>query len=54
MRFDNSRHIPEGFEIKTVTLRQKADGWFVSVRMETQGIANISVIPNGEIKTITG
>ncbi len=52
--FYNSRPIPEGFEIKTVTARQKAEGWLVSVRIETQGIPNISVIPKGEIKTITG
>ncbi len=34
MRFYNSRSIPDGFQIKTATVRQKADGWYVSLRIE--------------------
>ena len=32
MRFLKSRNIPDGFQLKTVTVRQKADGWYVSIR----------------------
>lgn len=30
MRFYNSRPIPDGFEVRTVTLRLKSDGWYMS------------------------
>jgi putative transposase len=54
MRFYNSRAIRDGFEIKTVTVRQKADGWYVSIRTENKNISDFPVIPDSEIKTITG
>ena len=54
MRFYNSRSIPDGFQIKTVTVRQKADGWYVSLRIENKEIPNFPVIPDQEIKTVTG
>jgi putative transposase len=54
MRFYDSRSIPEAFEIKTVTVRQKSDGWYVSVRIENKDIPDFPVIPDNEIKTITG
>ncbi|MEG5049858.1 MULTISPECIES: transposase [unclassified Microcoleus] len=54
LRFYNSRVIPEGFEIKTVTIRQKVDGWYISVRIENKDIPGFPVIPDSEIKTITG
>jgi len=54
MRFYNSRSIPEGFEIKTVTVRQKSDGWYISVRIENKDIPDFPAIPDNEIKTITG
>ncbi|MCL1467415.1 RNA-guided endonuclease InsQ/TnpB family protein [Argonema galeatum] len=54
MRFYNSRSIPDGFEIKTVTVRQKADGWYVSVRIESKSTPDFPAIPDSEIKTITG
>ncbi|MBO0351734.1 transposase [Phormidium pseudopriestleyi FRX01] len=50
----NSRSIPDGFEIKTVTIRQKADGWYVSVRIESKSTPDFPIIPDSEIKTITG
>ncbi|WP_019486853.1 MULTISPECIES: RNA-guided endonuclease InsQ/TnpB family protein [Kamptonema] len=54
MRFYNSRSIPDGFEIKTVTVRQKADGWYVSIRIENKTVPDFPVISDSEIKTITG
>ena len=54
MRFYNSRSIPEGFQVKTVTVGQKADGWFVSVRIEDKTVPDFPVIPHSEITSITG
>jgi putative transposase len=54
MRFFNSRNIPKGFDIRTVTIRQKADGWYVSVRIEDKAIPDFSIIPDSEIKSIIG
>lgn len=38
MRFFQSRQIPEGFSLKSVTVRQKADGWYVSISVEDKSI----------------
>lgn len=54
MRFYNSRSIPEGFEIKTVTIRQKANGWYACVSIENKTVPDFPAIPDREIKTITG
>jgi len=54
MPFYNSRSIPDGFDIRTVTVKQKADGWYVSVRIENKTVPDFPRIPDSEIKTITG
>src|SRR4028119_2286929 len=54
MRFYNSRSIPDGFDIRTVTVKQKADGGYVSVRIENKTVSDFSIIPDSEIQTITG
>jgi putative transposase len=54
MRFSNSRSIPDGFDIRTVTVKQKADGWYVSVRIENKTLPDFPIIPDSEIKTING
>ena len=54
MPFYNSRSIPDGFDIRTVTVKQKADGWYVSVRIENKTVPDFPIIPDSEIKTITG
>jgi putative transposase len=54
MRFYNSRPIPVGFNIKTVTIRQKADGWYVSVRLEDKSIPDFPIRADSEVKTIIG
>jgi putative transposase len=54
MRFYNSRSIPDGFDIRTVTVKQKADGWYVSVRIENKIVPDFPIIPDSELKTLTG
>ncbi|AOW99612.1 transposase [Moorena producens PAL-8-15-08-1] len=34
MKFHNSRPIPDGFTLKSVTVRRKSRGWFVSIHIE--------------------
>jgi putative transposase len=54
MRFYNSRPIPDGFEVRTVTLRLKSDGWYMSVRLEYKSV-RASVEPDLlEVKTAVG
>ncbi len=38
MRFYNSRSIPDGLEIRTVTVRLKSDGWYMIVRLEDKSV----------------
>ena len=38
MRFYLSRFLPVGFEIRTVTVRRKSDGWYMSVRLENKDV----------------
>ncbi|WP_287357260.1 transposase [Moorena sp. SIO3B2] len=38
MRFYNSRPIPTGFTIKSVTVRRKSRGWFVSIQIEDKSV----------------
>ncbi|MGF1479148.1 MAG: RNA-guided endonuclease InsQ/TnpB family protein [Cyanophyceae cyanobacterium] len=41
MRFYLSRPLPEGFEIRTVTVRRKSDGWHMSVRLENEDVPSL-------------
>ncbi|ACK67162.1 transposase, IS605 OrfB family [Rippkaea orientalis PCC 8801] len=54
MKFYNSRPIPDGFKIKSVTVRKKADGYYVSLRIEDKSIPAFPVKNLEEIQTITG
>jgi len=54
MRFYNSRSIPEAFDIRTVTVKHKAEGWCVSVRIENKTVPDFPLIPDSEIETLTG
>ena len=51
-RFFNSRAIPAGFEIRTVTVRRKVDGWYLSVLIRDESVPQAPA-PK-EIKTIIG
>jgi putative transposase len=54
MRYYNSRPIPEGFKIKSVTVRKKTSGWFVSIRIEDASIPAFPVKSTEEIETLVG
>jgi len=54
MRFYNSRSIPVGFQIKTVTVRQKANDYYVSLRIEDKLVPDFPIIADGDVKTIIG
>lgn len=54
MRFYNSRPIPEGFKVKSVTVRKKADGYYVSIRVEDVSIPAFPIKPSNEINTVVG
>ncbi|WP_293026345.1 MULTISPECIES: transposase [unclassified Moorena] len=49
MRFHKSRPIPDGFTVKSVTVRRKARGWFVSLQIEDKSVPDPSVKTKGEI-----
>lgn len=54
MRFYNSRPIPDGFEIRTVTIRLKSDGWYMSIRLEDKSVP-VAVEPSrSDIKSVIG
>ena len=54
MRFYKSRDITEGFDIKTVTIGQKFDGWYVSLRLENKSVPDFPAILDTEVRTATG
>jgi len=54
MRFYKSRDIPDGFDIKTVTIRRKLDGWYVSLRLENKSVPDFPILPDTEVRTATG
>ena len=54
MRFFNSRSIPTGFAVRSVTCAKKTDGWFMSVRLEDSSVPELPVLPTSDIKTAVG
>ncbi|NEO00338.1 MAG: transposase [Moorea sp. SIO3I7] len=52
MGFYNSRPIPNGFTIKSVTVRKKARGWFVSLQIEDKTIPTPSPKGQNEINPL--
>ncbi len=54
MRFHNSRPIPEGFNIKSATIRLKADGLYVSVKIEDKTVPLPPTVSPNEVKTAIG
>ncbi len=56
------RPIPDGFVIKTATITQKADGYYISLSWELnppltppgRGIEGVGLIPTDNIKTAVG
>jgi putative transposase len=54
MRFFNSRPIPDGFRINSVTVRQRQDGWYVSLRIEDKTVPDYAAKPLAEVKAVLG
>jgi putative transposase len=51
MKFYLSRPISEGFSIRTVTIRRKSNGWYMSVRLENPDVPNLTPIDSKQVKT---
>ena len=51
LKFYLSRPLPFGFDIRTVTIRLKRDGWYMSVRLENKDIPKIQPIDKVQVKT---
>ena len=54
MKLFNSRELPQSFKVRTVTVRLKADGWYVSLRLEDPSVPEIKKIELTSIKTAIG
>lgn len=56
MGFYLSRPIPEGFELRSITVRKKANGWYISIRLENKNVPSPIPLPRevGGIKTAIG
>jgi putative transposase len=54
MTFFNSRSIPEGFALRSVTVRQKADGWYISIQIEDKTIPQTLPKDLNQINSVIG
>jgi putative transposase len=54
MRFFQSRQIPEGFSLRSVTVRQKADGWYVAIQIEDKSIPQSQPKDLHQVKSVIG
>ena len=54
VKFYNSRPIADGFKIKSVTVRKKADGYYISVRIEDKSVPTLTGRKLEEMTTVTG
>jgi len=52
IKFYQSRPLPDGFKTKSVTIRQKAHGWYISICLEDESVPALPS-PN-EVKTAVG
>ncbi|MBD1878389.1 RNA-guided endonuclease TnpB family protein [Coleofasciculus sp. FACHB-T130] len=52
MKFFQSRSFPDGFAQRSVTVRKKADGWYISVRLQDDTVPE-TPLPN-QVKTAVG
>ncbi|MDJ0574153.1 MAG: transposase [Xenococcaceae cyanobacterium MO_234.B1] len=50
MSYFNSRVIPKGFKVKTVTIRRQANGWYISIRLEDKTIPDVPKIELNQVK----
>lgn len=54
MRYFKSRPIPDGFSVKSVSVRQKSDGWYVSLTLEDKRIPTPQPKDLAQVKTVIG
>lgn len=54
MRMYLSRPLREGFEMRTVTIRQKADGFYVAIQLEDKTIPQTQPIELTQVKSVLG
>ena len=54
MRFHQSRKIPDGFSIRSVTVRKKADGWYIAISIEDKTIPQSQPIDLDQVKMVIG
>jgi putative transposase len=54
MKFFNSRSIPEGFNLRSVTVRQKANGWYVAIQIEDKSIPQSLPKDLEQVQTVIG
>lgn len=54
MRFFLSRPLREGFEMGSVTVRQKADGFYVAIQLEDKTIPQTVPIDLAQVRTVLG
>ncbi len=52
MGFYLSRPLPIGFEIRTVTIRHKSDGWYMSVRLENKDVPLLMPMDTSQVKRV--
>ena len=54
MKFFESRSISEGFSLRSITVRQKADGWYVAIQLEDKTIPQSLPKDLAQIKSVIG
>lgn len=54
MTFFQSRPFPEGFALRSVTVRNKADGWYISIGLENKDVPQSSPKTVEEVKSVIG
>lgn len=54
MIFFQSRKIPDGFNLRSVTVRKKADGWYVSIQIEDESIPQSQPKDLAQVKSAIG
>ena len=54
MGFFKSRNLPDGWSVRSVTIRKKADGWYVSIQIESQTIPQSRCRELEEVNSVIG
>ena len=54
MRFFNSRPLPNGFKLRSVTVRKKANGWYISIQIEDPSIPQSQPKDSAQVESVIG